>query len=106
MPRDALAFVDGVLAASCRHEVAQAAVKSKLRGKRLLLESARTVAPGEAVRRQSKAGQRHPFTYSRRPNIKSCYVGDVTQKLLHRTHGCTVVDFTSGATPDIHIVQP
>ena len=51
-------FAADVLSASCRPEAAQAAIKSKLRGKRLLLESAVTVAPGElrtaAARRSSK----------------------------------------------------
>ena len=48
---DVMDFVENVLAAHHRRDVAQAAIKSKLRGRRLLLESAATIGVGEAARR-------------------------------------------------------
>lgn len=49
-------FVDALLARHHRRESAQATVKSKLRGRRVLLESVSTVAPGELVKgRRSSA---------------------------------------------------
>ena len=48
-----LEFVAAALAPSCRPEAAQAALKSKLRGKKLLLERATTVALSETKKRAS-----------------------------------------------------
>ena len=65
----ALGFVESVLAASCRKEQAQSAIKNKVRGKRLLLEhGAHTVAPGETLRRMKKRCQNMTPGTTPRPN--------------------------------------
>lgn len=51
-----LEFVAAALAPSCRPEAAQAALKSKLRGKKLLLERATTVALGETRNKRASGG--------------------------------------------------
>ena len=47
-------FVEATLSEHCRRDAAQATMKSKLRGRRLLLESAATVALGEVDTRRAK----------------------------------------------------
>eukprot|EP00322_Chrysochromulina_rotalis_P019835 CAMPEP_0115848708 /NCGR_PEP_ID=MMETSP0287-20121206/11066_1 /TAXON_ID=412157 /ORGANISM="Chrysochromulina rotalis, Strain UIO044" /LENGTH=194 /DNA_ID=CAMNT_0003302639 /DNA_START=14 /DNA_END=598 /DNA_ORIENTATION=+ len=48
-------FVESVLVAHGRRDVAQATIKSKLRGRKLLMESIATVAPDQATRRPRRA---------------------------------------------------
>lgn len=46
-------FVDSILSTACRRDVAQNAIKTKLRGRRLLLEhGAHTVAPGDSTKKR------------------------------------------------------
>ena len=47
-------FVNSVLSSSCRPKEHEKAVSTKLRGKRLLLENVRTVAPGEIKKRRKQ----------------------------------------------------
>lgn len=53
MSTSALGFVEAVLAPACRRDAVQSTLKAKLRGKKLLLENAATVALGEARKRRS-----------------------------------------------------
>lgn len=64
-------FVEAVLASHCRRDAAQATIKTKLRGRRLLLESAATVAPGEATRR-NKRRQKPAAAASTATRLASC----------------------------------
>ena len=54
------AFVDSVLSSSCRPKEHEKAVSSKLRGKRLLLENVRTVAPGEVSSKRRRRPAKQP----------------------------------------------
>ena len=82
-------FVEQVLSASCRSEVAQKNNKEKLRGKKLLLESVTTrVAPGETARKKSRSASVRRGVASRKERrallLKA--VRAVTHEQLQRQH--------------------
>jgi RNase P/RNase MRP subunit p29 len=80
-------FVTDVLSLSTRRDRVEAAIKAKLRGKKLLLESATTLAPGELKRKKKKPSQKvraQPRAVRRRQLLEAAAV--VTYEQLQRQH--------------------
>ena len=88
-----VAFVESILSTACRREVTQNTVKTKLRGKRLLLEhGAHTVAPGaELARKRRKTVKRAtngppPPNRARRREMLLEAAAQVTFEQLQKQH--------------------